>query len=352
MLGLYPMLQMIRRNVDLEARLIDDLLDITRIGHGTLRLELRAVDVHDAVSQAVHICLGEIEQGRIGLKSDLAAAEHYVEGDSARLQQIIWNLIKNATKFTPPGGTIVVRSRNRPDPKPGGRTRLVIDVVDGGAGIETTALARIFEPFEQGEISTRHRSGLGLGLAIGKSLAEAHGGRLTATSAGPGRGSTFELELPTILQPAVTKSTSGSAAGPLPRSGGLKILVVEDNKDTLNYLALVLRARGHVVTMAEQLSEALRAAADQPLDLLVSDIELPDGTGLELMRHLRETGLPAIAMSGYGSEEDVRASLEAGFAEHLTKPVDVARLVAAVQSVTAADCRVRTGAVGSAVGIV
>src|SRR4029077_19254043 len=231
----------------------------------------------------------------IELESDLTAAEHYVEADPARLQQIIWNLIKNATKFTPPGGSVGGRSSNRPPPRPGGRPRLAIEVADDGAGIEVEALTRIFEPFEQGDVSPRHRTGLGLGLAIGRSLAEAHGGRLTAASLGPGRGSTFLLELPTITRPTVVKLPSGSATPPLPRSRGLKILLVEDNKDTLKYIALVLGARGHEVTVAERLSEALLAAADQPLYLFVSDIELPDGTGFELMRHLRGRGLPAIA---------------------------------------------------------
>jgi CheY-like chemotaxis protein len=189
-----------------------------------------------------------------------------------------------------------------------------------------------------------------LGLAIGRALAEAHGGRLTAASLGPGHGSSFLLELPTVTRPLGAKPPSDPATAPPARSKGLKILLVEDNKDTLKYIALVLGARGHVVTVAERLSEAIPAAADPALDLLISDIELPDGTGLELMRHLRARGLPAIALSGYGSEEDVQASLEAGFAEHLTKPVDVTRLIAAVQSVTAAECSAQSERVGAAVG--
>ncbi len=349
MLGLRPTLEMIRRNVELEARLIDDLLDVTRIGRGTLHLDRRIVSAHDAVRQAVHICVGEIEQGGIALESDLAAVEHYVEADPTRLQQIIWNLIKNATKFTPGGGSIVVRSSNQPCPRPGERPRLVIEVADDGVGIEAEALTRIFEAFEQGEASPRHRGGLGLGLAIGRSLAEAHGGQLTAASPGPGRGSTFRLELPTIASPIVVKPPSGSGTDPLPTSRGLKILLLEDNKDTLKSIASALGARGHTVTTAERLSEALLAAAAEPLDLLVSDIELPDGTGLELMRHLRERGLPAIAMSGYGSEDDVRASLNAGFTEHLTKPVDLTRLIAAVNRVTAADRRPLADGIGAAV---
>jgi PAS domain S-box-containing protein len=349
--GLGPTLEMIRRNVELEARLIDDLLDVTRIGGGTLRLDTRTVDAHDAVRQAVHICLGEIEQCRIALTSDLTASEHHVEADPARLQQIIWNLVKNATKFTAPGGSIAVRSRNQPPPGPGGRPRLVIEVTDDGAGIEAGALTRIFEPFEQGEVPSPRRSGLGLGLTIGRSLAEAHGGRLTAASPGPGRGSTFLLELPTVARPADAKPPPGAAPSPPPRSGGLRILLVEDNRDTRMYLALVLCGRGHEVTAAERLSEARQAAADRPFDLLISDIELPDGTGLELMRELRRRGLPGVAMSGYGSEEDVRASLGAGFAEHLTKPVDLTRLLAAVHRILAAARAGASEGVGTGVGV-
>jgi signal transduction histidine kinase/CheY-like chemotaxis protein len=337
MLSLRPTLEMIRRNVELESRLIDDLLDVTRIGRGTLHLDVSAVDAHDAVRQAIHICFGEIEQAKLALRLDLMAVEHYVEADPARLQQIIWNLVKNATKFTPSGGYIAVRSSNQPPLRPGDRPRLVIEVADNGAGIEAEALTRIFEPFEQGEVSTRHTSGLGLGLAIGRSLAKAQGGELTAASLGPGRGSTFTLELPTITRPIVVEPPSGSTTVVLPRSKSLKILLVEDNKETLKYIALVLGSRGHGVTAAERISDAILAATGQTFDLLVSDIELPDGSGLELMRRLRDRGLPAIAVSGYGSDEDIRASLDAGFTEHLTKPVDVTRLIAAVDRITAAE---------------
>jgi signal transduction histidine kinase/CheY-like chemotaxis protein len=333
--GLGPTLEMIRRNVELEARLIDDLLDVIRIGRGVLRLESRTVDVHDATRQATRTCRGEIDEGGIALGGDLAAEEHYVKGDPVRLQQIVWNLLKNATRFTPTGGAITVRSRNRTDPGADGRPRLVIEVADDGVGIGAEALPRIFEPFEQGEASPRPRSGLGLGLAIGRSLAEAHGGRLTAASAGPGLGSTFVLELPTVPRPVVEGPPPGPVGPRPPRPASLRVLLVEDNKDTREYLALVLRARGHEVTAAAGLSEALRAAAERPFDLLISDIELPDGTGLDVMRHLHGGGLRALAMSGYGSEEDVRMSLETGFAEHLTKPVELARLIAAIQRVSA-----------------
>jgi signal transduction histidine kinase/ActR/RegA family two-component response regulator len=325
--ALRPMLEMIRRNVELEARLIDDLLDVTRIGRGTLRLVPRTVDAHDVIREAVDICRGEIEESRITLELDLSASEHFVEADPARLQQIVWNLVKNATKFTLPGGTITVRSGNEDDLKPEGRPRLVIGVSDTGVGIEAEDLPRIFDVFEQGPVSPRPRSGLGLGLAISRSLTEAHGGLLTAFSPGPAQGSTFVLELPTVAAPSVAaKPPSESPEADRPHSSGLRILLVEDNKDTLMYLALVLEARGHKVTTAKRLSEALQAAAEHRFDLIVSDIELPDGSGLELMRQLNWRGQPAIALSGYGSEEDIRASRQAGFAEHLTKPVEISKL--------------------------
>jgi PAS domain S-box-containing protein len=341
--GLRPTLEMILRNVELEARLIDDLLDVTRIGRGALRLDRRIVDAHEVVLRAVDVCRGEVAAGRIALGLDLGARDHQVEADPARLQQILWNLLKNATRFTPPGGVIAVRSCNRSDPGPGARPRLVIEVADTGAGIEAEALGRIFEPFEQGEVGPGHRGGLGLGLAIGRSLAEAQGGRLTAASAGPGQGSSFVLELPTVSGPAVTEPGPGPAERRLPGSRGLRILLVEDNPDTLRALAQILGARGHQVTTAGRLSEALRAAADQRFDLLLSDIELPDGTGLELMERLGVGGMAAVAMSGYGSEGDIRASLEAGFAEHLTKPVALGRLLAAIHRVTAAGVEAEEG---------
>jgi signal transduction histidine kinase/ActR/RegA family two-component response regulator len=335
-----PTLAMILRNIELEARLIDDLLDVTRIGRGTFRLDPVTLDAHEVVRQAVDICLSEIEDGGITLSLELSAADHHVEADPSRLQQIVWNLLKNAVKFTPGGGTVVVRSRNLEAPGPAGRPALAIEVADTGVGIGAESLDRIFEAFEQGEASSRRRSGLGLGLAIGRSLAEAHGGRLTAQSPGPGRGSTFVLELPTVARPEVAaRPPSGPADPPTPSTARkLRVLLVEDNKDTLNYLTLVLASRGHELTTAQRLSEALAAAEGREFDLILSDIELPDGSGLELMRQLRWLGVPAIAFSGYGSEDDARASLEAGFTEHLTKPVSFSKLELAIHRVTA-TCR-------------
>jgi PAS domain S-box-containing protein len=331
--ALRPILEMILHNVRMEARLIDDLLDLTRIGRGGLHLELHAVDAHSSVHEAAEIYRGVIAHGGLELRLDLAARAHHVQADPARLQQMIWNLIQNAVKFTAAPGTIWVRSRN--ETAAGGR--LIVEVSDTGVGIEPELLPRIFEPFKQGEDALRRRSeGLGLGLAISRSLALAHGGTLSAASPGRGQGSTFTLELPTIPGPPPerpgTAPPRSSERTPLPP---LRILLVEDNSDTLEHLALILTLRGHAVHKAKRLSEALDALSTQVLDLMISDIELPDGSGLTLMQAPGARGLPAIAMSGYGSEEDVEQSLAAGYDVHLTKPVDIQRLEEAIRRVNA-----------------
>jgi CheY-like chemotaxis protein len=199
---------------------------------------------------------------------------------------------------------------------------LVVEFHDTGIGIEPQMLDRIFDPFARGsdELGRRGR-GLGLGLAIGRAVAEAHGGWLTAASPGRGQGSTFRLELATVAAPEPGhREPPRRASGP-PRPRGLRILLVEDNADTLRYLSMVLQRRGQQVDAASSLSAARRLASAGDYDLLISDIELADGCGLELMRELRERGIPGIALSGYGSEEDMRQSQAAGFVAHLVKPV-------------------------------
>jgi signal transduction histidine kinase len=327
-------LEMIRRNIELEARLIDDLLDISRIERGRLHLELEVVDMHDVISNTVEICRDEILVAGLSLELDLAASEHHVEGDHARLMQIAWNLVHNAAKFTPAGGTLTIRSFNtRRDASlgPGTGTRLVLEFQDTGQGIEPEMLPRIFEPFEQGRAGLARRSaGLGLGLSICRSLSEAHGGSLEASSPGQGLGSTFRVELAAVLSKCALTSVPSPTPSPLPQRS-LRILLVEDNRDTLQFLSLILGHRGHAVRTAATLAEA-RSKLTGDLDLLISDIELPDGTGLELMREIGGgQELAGIAMSGFGSEEDLRFSREAGFAVHLTKPIDLARLEAAIQ---------------------
>ncbi len=242
-----PLLEMTRRNVELEARLIDDLLDISRIIQGKLRLDRKVVDAHALIQQALEICQGGIAAARLRVELDLQASRHFVEADAARLQQVAWNLIKNAVKFTPPGGFLAVRTHNDAG-------KLVVDVSDTGVGIGPDVLSKIFDAFEQGDRSVTQRyGGLGLGLAIGRSLAEAHGGRLLAASPGVGQGATFTLELPTVDPPSKPLGAGSTdleiAEGDSSRP--LRILLVEDNLDTLRVMERLLKRRGHEVAAAD-----------------------------------------------------------------------------------------------------
>jgi PAS domain S-box-containing protein len=305
-----------------------------------LHLERGVIDAHDLIQQVVEICREDLRSKGLVLALDLAARGHHVDADPARLQQVLWNLIKNAIKFTPAGGTITIQTRD-------GEARLVaaasppliVEVSDTGIGIEPEALPRIFEVFDQGGVSPPQRlGGLGLGLTISRSIVEQHGGRLTAASGGKGLGATFTVALPTtdalpVRPPLVEPRMPGVPSEP---RRALSILLVEDNADTLNYLSKMLAQRGHEIHTADTFRSATRLAAALDFDVLVSDIELPDGSGLELMGALRSTRpVPGIALSGFGSSEDIALSRSAGFAEHLTKPVDFRRLEEAIRQVAA-----------------
>ncbi len=317
-------LQMIRRNVELEARLIDDLLDLTRISKGKVQLSLEHVDAHILLLSALEICQSEIANKKLKLETDLAASKVDLLADPARLQQIFWNLIKNAVKFTPEFGHLTISTMNDEE------GLLRVRIIDSGVGIDAESLPKIFKAFEQGERTTT--GGLGLGLAITKALVETHDGRITAESAGRGKGATFTAYLP------VAEGASSQATKCLPLSDGerksMRILLVEDHEDTNRSLTNLLRRRGYYVRSANSISSAVQCAADQPFDLLVSDIGLPDGTGIDLMARLNtEHAMVGIALTGFGMEEDVRRSREAGFREHLVKPVDLNKLDAVIQDV-------------------
>ncbi len=332
-------LEMIRRNVTLEARLIDDLLDLTRIRGGKLHLERVVVDAHELVHHVAEICREDLRSKRIQLSLELTAQRHHVDADPARFQQVLWNVIKNAIKFTPDGGTITVRTRDT-DLRPcdGTVAGLIFEISDTGTGIEANELPRIFEIFEQGGLASSGRSGgLGLGLMISRSIVEQHGGHLTAASDGAGLGATFTVEMPTVGDAPIPALPAVPFVPPVSVAGRyLTILLVEDNADTLNYLSQMLTLRGHEVRTAATLASAIRVASDVAFDVLVSDIELPDGSGLELMGVLRTSrAVPGIALSGFGSSEDIELSRSAGFAEHLTKPVIFSRLEEAIQQVAA-----------------
>jgi nitrogen-specific signal transduction histidine kinase len=312
----------IRRNVEREARLIDDLLDVTRIGRGKLELQQEVLDVHASLRAALEVCQSEIEAKKLEVSLALGADVHHVWADPARMQQIFWNLIKNAVKFTPAGGRICLRSADA------GARRVSIEVADTGIGIEPELLPRIFDAFEQGSQSvTRRHGGLGLGLAIAKMLVDLHGGALTVTSGGRSGGSVFTVELETIA------TLNDQDQSPHPAGGAEqafpKVLLVDDNQETLRTIALLLRSFGFEVRAATSVGAAIEALDGERFDLLVSDIGLPDGSGLDIMRYGRDHkgGLKGIAFSGYGMHQDVHASKEAGFTHHLTKPSDLSLLV-------------------------
>ena len=318
---------MIRRNIELEAKLIDDLLDLSRVTAGKLRLNMETIDVSSAVRHACETCRPFILEKAIHLHVDLPHDTPFVTADAARLQQILWNLLKNASKFTPERGDIYVTVSTTDD-------RLRVEVRDTGVGIPPHVLPRIFNAFEQGDASvTRQFGGMGLGLAICKALAEAHGGTIRADSGGSDRGSVFTVEFPRLapehVAPMVRERGKDRCS-----AGTLRVLVVEDHADTARVLARLLSASGYVVKTAHTAAAALELVGAEPFDVIVSDIGLPDATGYDLMKQIKANyGIKGIAMSGYGMDEDLRKSREAGFEDHIVKPANVAQLERAIRRV-------------------
>ena len=325
----------ILRNVAQQTRLIDDLLDVTRIEHGKLSLHPEPVDLHALLRDAVATCRADADAQRVGVATDLRARRHVVNGDPARLRQVFSNLLRNGVKFTPAGGRVTVRSAD----VAGGR--VAVEVADTGLGVEPDVLAKMFDAFEQGgRAITDEFSGLGLGLAISKGLVEAHGGSIAAASGGRGRGTTMTVELPAAAAAAAqVTGVAPPTPAPPPPSGSpraLSILLVDDHHDTLRAMSRLLRRLDHRVTAADSKSAALRAAATEAFDLVISDVGLPDGTGLDLMRELvAQRPIRGIALTGYGTEGDIERTRAAGFSAHLTKPIDFPQLEAAIRDASA-----------------
>jgi PAS domain S-box-containing protein len=313
-------IEIIKRNVQLQARLIDDLLDLTRIDRGKLHLELEDCNAHTIIKNALETAHSAIAAKQLKVASELEAKESHILADCIRLQQVFWNLINNAVKFTPQGGQIAIRTFND---KAG---RFHFEITDTGIGIEPQRLASLFQPFEQADSSvTRQFGGLGLGLAISKRLVDLHHGKIEAESRGRSFGATFKVRLDTM--------PNGSAAIALNHRIGIKtlkplrILLVEDHQDTRRTLSRLLTHFGHDVVTAENVEKAIDIMESDKLDAVLCDIGLPDGSGYEVAAQARAKGnIKAIALTGFGTEQDLERSKEAGFDFHLVKPINFQEL--------------------------
>ena len=323
-----PVLEMIRRNIETEARLIDDLLDVVEMQRGRLVGTPRLADAHALIAEAVDICRPALDGAGVAPALELKAEPRHVLADPDRFRQAMVNLLRNSAKFSHGGGRVVVRTWTEPGPP----VRLVIEVADTGLGLAPEALAALFQPFDLARRApAAGGGGLGLGLAICRAIVDGAGGTIEASSPGPGLGATFTL--------ALDAPAPSPRAGPRPlrrrrpEGGPLRILVVEDDEATRRAITQALGVLGHGVTTADSVASASALVdGEAPFDLLISDIGLPDGTGLDVVRRLRAVRpIPAIALSGFGLDDDLRRSREAGFSEHLVKPVDLRTLEAAIR---------------------
>jgi PAS domain S-box-containing protein len=331
-------IETIERNADAMTQLIEDLLDMSRVISGKLRLEAQRVDSASVAEAAVESVRPVALTKGVEIVTRFAAQAPIIVADPTRLQQIVWNLVNNAVKFTPKGGRVTVASRQA-------GSSLEISVVDTGKGISPGFLPQIFEAFRQEPGSGRSRGGLGLGLAITKQLVELHGGTVTASSEGEGRGATFTVLLPVLPdQPA---PSSRPSVAPQRRETdrpvhlqGLRVLVVDDDDDARNMLSSILEDSGCLVTRAADVQSALRCMAAEVPDVLLSDVAMTGEDGYDLIRQVRllprEAGgdVPAAAITAYARSEDRRRLLNSGFSIHLPKPIDPAEVLAVVTTLT------------------
>jgi PAS domain S-box-containing protein len=312
-------LDTIRRNVQLEARLIDDLLDLTRVARGEIDLRFARVDAHECIREAIAITQNAIVRKGLKLSTSFAAESHHISADSVRMQQVFWNLINNALKFTSPGGEIEIRTGN--DEK----GRFVFAITDTGIGIEVERQSSLFTAFEQGDGSrARQFGGLGLGLAITKHLIDLHEGQITVESRGRSYGATFRVTLDTVGDTVSDDQPRPSSHKP---AKPLRILLVEDHGDTRRTLSRLLTHFGHTISVADCSQSAKDIVDSNEFDVVLSDIGLPDGSGYDVITHAkRKQSIKGVALTGFGMAEDIKRSKEAGFDFHLTKPVDFAEL--------------------------
>ena len=308
----------IERNAWLQARLIDDLLDTSRIATGKLQFEPRPTDPNVTVKAAIETVVAMAASRHIDLSINLAPSTLVVLGEPVRLQQIAWNLVSNAIKFTDAGGKVTVTTDSD-----GCEARLTVS--DTGVGIEPDFLPHVFDRFRQADGSTsRRHGGLGLGLAIADALAKMHGGRMEAQSDGVGNGATFTFRIGLVA----AESVGAEETEAKPRSlKDLNVLIVEDSEDTLTLLSAMFSREGSNVIQAASASAALDAACTKPPDIIISDIGMPDVDGYEFLQRLKQIPgmecVPAIAISGYASDEDRRKALSVGYLDLMPKPINV-----------------------------
>jgi CheY-like chemotaxis protein len=326
----------IARNTRVQAQLISDLLDISRIVSGKLRLDIHHVDLPTVVADAIETVQKDADEKGVVIEGQLENTLGSIAGDPARLQQIVWNLLSNAIKFTPKGGTVTVRVRRL-------GADVEISVVDSGVGIKPDFLPYIFDRFKQADQSlTRRFGGLGLGLSIVKHLVELHGGSIRAQSPGEGQGAIFTIVLSASAHAETAGVEPGDAqsheAQPSDSLKGVRVLVVEDEPDTREFLDRFLRTYGADVVAVATATEALAMLPRCEADILLSDIGLPDMDGYDLMQQVRRLeakncgAIPAIALTAYARTEDRTRAFRAGYQAHLAKPVEPAELVATIAS--------------------
>lgn len=322
-------LKMIRRNVGIQSKLIDDLLDLTRISQGKLKVDRRPLRIADLLQNTIEIVAPDLDaRGQTAQLHLDGVGNAIVLGDGPRIQQVFWNLFKNAVKFSPKDSKIIVEAAQNDG-------SVIVRVRDNGEGIEHADLERIFLPFEQAleKKPRKDAAGLGLGLAIAKATVEMHDGSISVESQGRGMGSTFSVILPVHAQDIEESDSEREPSMPGEGEGGaLHILLVEDHRDTGVILARLLQGASHSVDHAENAAEAFRLFQMNRYDVVVSDVGLPDESGVQLMRRMRaiRPGVGSVCLSGFGMEEDERLCREAGFQEHLTKPVEFSQLLSAV----------------------
>ena len=335
-------LDAIARNANAQARLIEDLLDMNRIVSGKVRLDLQPTDVAAVVEAAVESVRPQAEGKGLALRVALAPLEAPLALDPHRIQQVVWNLLANAVKFTPRGGAIDVALARV-------EQHVEISVRDTGLGIDAQFLPQVFDRFRQADASTtRSHGGLGLGLSIARQLVELHGGTLHATSDGPGRGATFVARLPIGALGRAAERSAGAArtksvAAAAVDLGGLRIVVIDDEADARQLVQQLLADRGAEVHAAASAGEGLVLVAALRPDLVLSDIGMPELDGYDLIERLRELdavrggATPAIALTAFARDEDRERTLAAGYQLHLAKPVEPQELLAAVARLAGRD---------------